>query len=520
MHANLHILPAGWEQYPAPNLFTFPFAYRPHPWTELAAKEVLSSVHTYMAHNPQSELWRSGKMFGVLVVSRQGEKAATGDMSGVWHEEQAYAGQYFYLAAFSALLDGSFYHDGFVPPVYDWSAPDGFFRREEAAISALRGDSVSAEQKQQRRQRSRLLQRRLFGEYHLLNSRGESATPLEIFRNETQLLTEEEYFERRRLIEHGVDVSNMTFETDSAGTLPPSGTGDCCAPKLLQYAFKHCLKPVCMGEFWIGAAPKREVRSDGAFYPACSGRCKPLLRHMLAGIEVETNPLLLSTKKLAEQTKVVYQDEWLAVVLKPSGLLTIPAKDGGYSLVDWAAEHLGASAAPAHRLDQDTSGLVVICKDRNTLRLMTELFEKRKVEKHYEAVLTRVPVDKPCSGVISLPLLKNPLDSPRQMVSFEHGKQSQTKYEIRKTRADGSCLVDFYPLTGRTHQLRIHSAHLLGLGAPIVGDRLYGSTKKQNVMDAENGVEDGSELMLHAAELTFPHPVTGTLLHFHYPKFS
>ena len=510
-------MPPGWEQYAAPERFTYPFAYRPHPWVSLAAQEVIDRVHGYMAQHSDSELSRCGKMFGVLVVSSPHQVSPC----------QSRSQQYYYLAAFSALLDGSFFHDGFVPPVYDWSAAEGFFRREEAVISQMRGDDLTSEQKQERRRRSRLLQRRLFGEYHLLNINGETATPLDVFRNETQLMTEEEYFERRRMVEQGMDVSNTVVPRDDDGTLPPSGTGDCCAPKLLQYAFQHGLIPVCMGEFWIGAAPKREVRTDGAFYPACSGRCKPLLRHMLAGIEVETNPLLLSTKELAEQTKIIYQDKYLAVVVKPSGLLSVPAKDGGYSLSKWASEHIDGQCAPAHRLDQDTSGLVVICKDKNTLRLMSELFEQHKVQKHYEAVLSHVPADRPECGVICLPLLKNPLDSPRQMVSFEHGKPSETRYKIRKVLEDGTCIVDFYPLTGRTHQLRIHAAHQLGLGVPIVGDRLYGEPHlygDERQHDGLNGngtdaKKEENELLLHAVELTFPHPVTGEQMHFYVPKF-
>lgn len=484
----LHRLPEEWLAYPAPERFTYPFAYRPHPWARLAAEEVLREMHAYMVAHPSSELHSRGKMFGVLVVD---------------------GGRY--LRAFSALLDGSFLHEGFVPPVFDWSAPDGFFRTEETAISALRNADSTA-LRQERRQRSRALQRRLFGEYHLLNSLGESATPLDIFREEKQLLTEEEWVERRQLAKAGADLSNIPVPTEAEGTLPPSGTGDCCAPKLLQYAYSHKLRPICIAEFWIGASPEREIREDGAFYPACSGRCKPLLRYMLKGIEVDTNPLLLSDMALAEQTKIIYEDRWIAVVVKPSGLLTIPAKDGGYSLTKWAYTHICQTATPAHRLDQDTSGLVIISKNPETTRRLQEQFEQRKVKKHYEAVLVRVP-ERPEEGVIELPLMKNPLDSPRQMVSFEHGKPSVTRYKIRRALEDGRCIVDFYPLTGRTHQLRIHAAHHLGLGVPIAGDRLYG------IEPSDVGPQKSTELYLHAAEIEFVHPATGKTMRFSCPKF-
>ena len=531
----LHPLPIGWEQFPAPARFTFPFAYRPHPWARLAAEEVIERIHSYMEENPDSELNRCGKMFGVLVVRTGASDDAKISDSSTCDKEQRQQTRFYYLCAFSALLDGSFQHEGFVPPVYDWSTPDGFFRKEEAEIKKslssvplIKCDSTPEDQqsellrqKSERRSRSRALQRRLFEEYHLLNYLGDTATPLEIFQEEKELMSEEDYFERRKMIKSGVDVSNIPFvKQDDKGTLPPSGTGDCCAPKLLQYAYQHNLQPVCMAEFWIGAPPKNDIRQDSNFYPACTGRCKPLLKFMLAGLEVDENPLLQSSIALAEQTRIVYQDHWLAVVDKPSGLLTIPAKDGGYSLVKWAIKHLDGNPSPVHRLDQDTSGLVVICKRSEAMAALQAMFEQRKVKKHYEAVLARAPINKPKEGVIELPLLKNPLDSPRQMVSFEHGKPATTKYKIREIRADGTCLIDFYPITGRTHQLRIHAAHHLGLNAPIVGDRLYGEVGQQAQFNSHPPDDiQASNLMLHAAEISFTHPITGRQMYFHIPKF-
>ena len=411
-----------------------------------SAEEVIDKVHAYMREHPESELHRCGKMFGVLVVD-----------SGT------------YLAAFSAMLDGSYHHAGFVPPVYDMPTPP---------IGANKAESQR-------------LQRLLFAQYKMLNSRGETKNLLEIFANEKPILSAEEWF----------GESSRKGKTAAEPLRPPSGAGDCCAPKLLQYAFANGLKPVALAEFWVGASPKNELRREGCFYAPCSGRCVPILRWMLNGVEGVR----------VDEIPVIFEDDYLIVANKPAGLLTVPGKDDEPSLTSILSTQRGYPILPAHRLDQDTSGIVVLAKTAEVYKTLQAYFQRRDILKRYEAIVQ--PNDKyPISnlhseGEISLPLLPNPFDRPRQMVDYEHGKPAITYYKIREQRENGTLFVDFFPKTGRTHQLRVHAAHPDGLNAPIVGDRLY------------NGENDGTErMMLHAAEIRFVHPITKEEMHFCIPS--
>lgn len=408
-------------------MFLYPHCYTPTPEAQAAARELMARVRTYMNTHPDSELHTRGKMFGVLVANED------------------------VLWAFSGLLDGSYWHEGFVEPVFEIN-PDEIVGKD--------------------REDSRRKQEWLFHQFHLLNARGEEKDLIEIFRDETQL--------------RGME------------TKVPSGAGECCAPKLLQAAYRRGLKPEAMAEFWMGASPKDEIRVEGQFYPACLGKCRPILRHMLAGIEVEENPLLKLGRTLAQQTKIVYEDAWLIIVSKPSGLLSVPGKEGQYSMVDWLKDlptpYRGREIYPCHRLDQDTSGLLIFAKDEQTYKDMQRLFFEHKVEKMYVAELESEPCTCSAStgeGVIELPLIANPLDRPRQMVDWQHGKRAVTRWEREGRR------VRLYPETGRTHQLRVHCAHPEGLGTPILGDRLY-------------GYNDGkTPLHLHACRIQFTHPTTG-----------
>ncbi|MBR0196378.1 MAG: RluA family pseudouridine synthase [Paludibacteraceae bacterium] len=385
-----------------------------------------------MDMHPKSELHRCGKMFGVLV-----------------YEDG-------YLAAFSAKLDGTYYHEGFVPPVYEMT---------EEPIGTSKAESQR-------------LQRLLFANYNFINGKGESKNLLEIFRNE-KVVSPEDWFSGK-----------------TSSSLPPSGAGECCAPKLLQHALTHGLKPVSLAEFWVGAPSKTEIRQEGAFYAPCSGKCVPILKHMLEGLQVTGYELQVTGYGKPE---IIYEDEWLMVVNKPAGLLSVPGKNEEPSV-----ESL-LHAKPVHRLDQDTSGLLVLAKKPEIYKELQAYFQRRDILKRYEAICKGLGIGElGIRGEISLPLLPNPYDRPRQMVDREHGKVAITRYVIRERRDDGSVLVDFYPLTGRTHQLRVHAAHPDGLNAPIVGDRLYGSA--------------GERLMLHAAEITFVHPVTKEEMHFCIPS--
>ena len=435
-----------------------PFILPPPPAAQTAAAEVIAKVHDYMRLHPESELHRQGKMFGVLVYD-----VTSNDQS--------------YLAAFSAMLDGSYHHEGFVPPVYEAVQPPVGTSREE----------------------SQRLQRLLFANYRFTNLQGDTSNLLEIFANEKPILSPEEYF----------DKSPITNPT----SLPPSGAGECCAPKLLHYALSHGMKPIALAEFWVGAPSRTEVRQEGTFYAPCSGRCKPILKWIL-GAE---SSRMLSTSSAS--IDILYEDEWLMVVNKPSGLLSVPGKTDELSVVDVLQR---PALQPVHRLDQDTSGLLVLAKTPEIYKTLQAYFQRRDVFKRYEAILCpnqnspitnhqspitnhQSPITNHQSQIISLPLLPNPYDRPRQMVNVEHGKPAITRCEIRELRPDGTVLVDFFPLTGRTHQLRVHAAHPDGLNAPILGDRLYGSTS-------------ANRLCLHAAEILFVHPVSQKEMHFCIPS--
>ena len=439
-----------------PERFTYPFCYEPHPLCQLAAKEVQAEIARI---NP-----KEGKMFGVLIVSLPPPPSIQRGSLG-------------FLAAYSGLLEGRNDWPYFVPPVYDAQQPDGYFKTQERKISDLlrsplptwggAGGEAAAMSQQ--------LQLWLFHQYQLLNARGETKDLVDIW---------QDYYDRPKL--------RAKFP------LPPGGTGDCCAPKLLQYAYRLGLKPRCMAEFWGGAPTKTELRRHLNFYPACRGKCKPVLTWMLQGLEVDPDPEWLGFQRM--EIPVVYEDEWLLVVNKPSGMLSVPGRTEQYS-VETVMKQRYPGSVVAHRLDMGTSGLLIVCKSLDVFRPLQEQFMKHQVRKKYLALL-EAPSDSTNLGVmkrtgtISLPLRPDPMNRPRQVVDMEHGKQAVTDYEILTTNLS---LVALYPHTGRTHQLRIHCAHPDGLACPIVGDELYGTK--------------GDRLMLHAAELWFRHPVTGQPMH-------
>ena len=447
-----------------PERFTYPFAYEPHPLCQLAAK----AVQAYIAgHEEIREDADHGKMFGVLVV-----EMPTGRLG--------------FLAAYSGLLAGRNDWAYFVPPVYDAQQPDGYFKTQEREISRISRDSRESRCSRDSgdsssKQLSQELQTWLFHQYRLLNGRGEVKDLVDVW---------QEYYNRPKLLRKY--------------PLPPGGTGDCCAPKLLQYAYKQGLKPLCMAEFWWGETTKTELRHHLNYYPACRGKCKPVLTWMLQGLDVDPDPALLSFER--QELPVVYEDEWLLVVNKPSGLLSTPGRVEEYSVETMMQQRYPGSMI-AHRLDMGTSGLLIVAKTLEVYRNLQEQFVKHQVKKKYLAVLEPLDaldnleslenldiLDK--RGTISLPLRPDPMNRPRQLVDPEHGKRAVTDYEFLS-----DSLVALWPQTGRTHQLRIHCAHPDGLGRPIVGDELYGTCEK------------GQRLMLHAAEIWFRHPVTSINMH-------
>lgn len=319
---------------------------------------------------------------------------------------------------------------------------------------------------QERKERSEALQDWLFGQYRLLNARGQTRSVSEIFGSQT----------------------------------PPSGTGDCCGPKLLQAAYLQGMTPLCMGEFWVGQSPADEVRREGQFYPACHSRCMPLLTHMMQGLRVEDNPLSEGYEQVVRQMSIAYADSSIVIVHKPQGMLSVPGKGALPSVQDILAQEFPSAQGPiiVHRLDMDTSGVMVAALTPQAYLSLQRQFHCREVEKSYVALLQNpLPVGQ--EGEISLPLRPDINDRPRQLVDFIHGKSAVTHYRVTAV-CNHHARVLLHPITGRTHQLRVHCAHTAGLGNPIVGDRLYG--------------QPAERMMLHARELSFTHPLTGERMQF------
>lgn len=436
-----------------PEKFTYPYCYQPHDVAKMAAGEVIRYIE---GREEWKEELENGKMLGVLVV-----KSSDGDLG--------------FVAAYSGLLQGRNDHDYFVPPVFDSQSPNGHFKTNERRISAL------SKAGRQTRQHSINLQRWLFSQYDLMNGVGEKRNVMDVFR---------EYY-----------ADSKAYEKKANG-IPPSGTGDCCAPKLLQYAFLNGLKPVCMAEFWYGKSPKGEIRHHLQYYPACSGKCKPILTHMLKGLDVEPNP---QEKAIQGKLEILYEDEYLIAVNKPAGMPSVPGKIDLPDVVSKLGMH-SAFLKPIHRLDMATSGILLLAKEELFFKTMQSMFARRDVKKEYAAVLSRHGTDigccrkgrlgdpRPTSGMISLPLAPDFLNRPYQKVDFEKGKEAVTEYKIIGNTEDGKGVhVLLYPLTGRTHQLRVHCAHHDGLNAPIVGDELYGTP--------------ADRLYLHCQRLEFVHPI-------------
>lgn len=467
----LHELPHKVKGLLRPRRFTFPYRYTPHPLCVAAAEEVRSYLDS---HPTLAAAAQEGKMFGVLVVE-DSLVSDNGEAQSKLH----------FLAAYSGELASSNKWPWFVPPIYDLLNPDSYFQEEQANINAInqairnKAENVN-ELKAERKARSQALQQWLFRQYRVQNAEGTEADFIEIFQ-----------------------TYHDTFQRGSA--IPPSGSGECCAPKLLQAAYRLNMKPVAMAEFWVGRSPRDEIRIDGNYYPACSGRCKPILTHMLRGLDVEENPMLAQNRAMASQLRILHSEDTFAIVEKPSGMLAVPGNDDDVpNVLDVIRERFPKAKGPiiVHRLDMDTSGLMVVAFNDEVYHNLQRQFVEHRVEKRYVARIERSPEGE--SGIIDLPLCPNPYDRPRQMVSEEYGKRSITRWQRADDnpdqQADGS-LVFLWPQTGRTHQLRVHCAHPDGLGSPIVGDALYGSPAER--------------LCLHADTLSFSHPLTGERLTFH-----
>ena len=444
---------------PKPERFTYPFCYEPHPLCLLAAEEVKREIERISP--------TEGKMFGVLVVEE--------------------CGGYGFLAAYSGLLEGRNDWEYFVPPVFDAQQPDAYFKSQEHIISSFNQQISEAEHlslithnlsllKAQRKQLSEELQLWLFRQYRMLNAKDEEKDLVEIWQD-----------------------YHCSPKIRNKYPLPPGGTGDCCAPKLLQYAYQNGLKPLCMAEFWWGPSPKSEIRQHGEFYPACRGKCKPVLTWMLQGLEVDPNPEEADIHCLIPD--VVYEDDVLVVLDKPSGMLSVPGRTGRYSVAAWAQERW-PGAMLVHRLDMGTSGILIVAKNDDAYHSLQRQFEERTIKKKYIAIVEGVPEKE--HGIIDLPLLNDPVNRPRQLVDYVRGKRAITEYRLLSILPSPYSLLALYPHTGRTHQLRMHCAHPDGLACPILGDELYG--------------HKSDRLYLQAQAISFVHPVTGKKMRIELPE--
>ena len=368
--------------------------------------------------------------------------------------------------------------------------------------------------KRERKMKSDRLQRWLFSQFSMLNARGERKNLLDIFRD--YYLQNSPSRTKAAHITSVNTAERAAKESLAASLLPPSGAGECCEPKLLQYAFLHGYKPISMAMFWWGPSPKTEIRQHGNYYPACNGKCKPILEWMLEGIDVDDKDCNRTDNKtelaLSERLQILYEDDYLAVVVKPSGLLSVAGKDNQASIYSILCERWKgkSDAFMVHRLDMATSGLLVVARTSEVHKALQAQFIRRTVKKKYVALLPLSILEKqlPAEGRIELPLSPDPYDRPRQRVDRTNGKPAITEYRlIGKTTYGKETLkavkIELYPLTGRTHQLRVHCAHPDGLGTPIIGDNLYGQRAER--------------LWLHAEHLEFTHPITQERMSFDTP---
>ena len=509
---------------PRPEKMNNPFFYEPDALCLMAAEQVKGLV-------AQHETWREevaqGKMFGVLVVERP---TRHGTELG-------------YLAAFSGQLGGKATWEGFVPPVFDYLQPNGYFKIHEREISEINVQlsemernpllnelktrianeqetaetelnayrTMMAEAKKERENKRRrgataeeqaaMVAESQFQKAELRRLKQRIKTQIECLQAELNVQEKamtDVKTKRKRLSDtlqrwlfqqfemlnaRGERRNLLDIFAPTPQRTPPAGTGECCAPKLLQHAFVMGYRPLSMAEFWLGRSPRTEIRREGAFYPACLGKCGPTLGFMLQGLAVQSVPQKPVDR---DALRVVYEDDALVVVSKPHGMLSVPGRDGGTSVAQLMRQRYPDADSPliVHRLDQDTSGLMLIAKTKEMHRTLQLAFENHVVKKRYVAVLDGLLPPEKQRGEISLPLNSNYLDRPRQMVDWLNGKPAVTRYEVIG-HEEGRTIVALYPLTGRTHQLRVHCAHPDGLNLPILGDPLYGRKADRMYLHAE-----------------------------------
>lgn len=528
-----------------PEKLDYPFYYEPKTIAIMAAQQLQQKLEQEdFNHNfgfGQSERGNAiGKMFGVLVVQNR-------------------VGKIGYLAAFSGKLGNENHHEGFVPPVFDILEEDGFFRVGErilndlnyqieaiensdeflSAVNLLEQKKREQEEKinefktwlkaeKQKRDEIRIEKQAVLsqGDFEKLNEslNKESIAQQLAFKKLKQSsakeiieLDNEIYCKIRELKEiraaKSAQLQNAIFNQytflnskkknkslraifeNTVFKVPPAGAGECAAPKLFQYAFLHDLRPICMAEFWWGMSPDSEIRVHKQFYPACRGKCEPILAHMLQDLAIAENPMLQQAN--VSELEIVFEDEFLLLVNKPSEFLSVPGKELTDSVLERIKKMYPTATGPllVHRLDMSTSGLLLVAKSEQVHKHLQSQFIQRKVKKTYIALLDGIV--KEMEGTINLPLRVDLEDRPKQMVCYEHGKNALTQFRIVEIK-ENKTRIEFHPITGRTHQLRVHAAHHLGLNCPIIGDDLYGTKSNR--------------LHLHAAQIEFSHPITNEKL--------
>lgn len=521
------------EEDSLPSIIGYPLAYAPEDVAVAAAEDLQVYLKTEGAklhdfYKDQNALDGGGKMFGVLVV-----KNSRGHLN--------------YLAGFSGKLGGKTLVPGFVPPIFDLLSIDNFFLEEEAEISAVNEEhkalheklqpmekviSLLKSEKEQDLQAFRDQMKRNKADRRIQRAEGAYEKALDrlsildknAYRKKRQGWEErlEEPEQNLRLLKEKIkqlelkraNLSNQLqlkmFDAykitngrgeghtigalfhEYRGVLPPAGAGDCAAPKLFQYAFNNNLEPIALAEFWWGAPAVGEVRKEGFYYTACKSKCEPILNFMLQGLNVAPNP----NEQVEDipEIGICFEDEHIVAINKPSGVLSVPGKSKQLSISDWAKERYPEldDLYLAHRLDRDTSGILLIAKSKEVYVAIQKQFSSRTIKKEYRAILDAdINVD---GGIISLPLRTDFDDRPRQMVCYEYGKEAETEFRVLDV-VDGRTHIIFKPLTGRTHQLRVHASHPSGLNASIKGDTLYGKA--------------ANRLYLHARKLVFDHPISG-----------
>jgi tRNA pseudouridine32 synthase/23S rRNA pseudouridine746 synthase len=519
---------------PLPEKFTFPFYYEPHELSIIACNELQNYLEnqTDFVHNFGLEETQEGlvigKMFGVLVCQNE-----NGEIGQLW--------------AFSGKLADSNHHDKFVPTVYDMLDASGFYKIGEDVLNLITTEIESLKNSEGYKKALANLENTKTAAFNDIQNQKEHIKVQKKSRDairKTNAYNEEELKEASK--QEGILLKKMTqfwnykiedaqkeFDAINArieilkqdrkqksaalqqrlfaeyaflnqlGTLkslgeifegnPPAGAGECAAPKLLHYAFAHNLKPIAMAEFWWGKSPNSEIRKHKQFYPACKSKCEPILmQHMLKGIEMEINPFEYNPAA-GKDLSIVYDDDYLVIINKPAEFLSVPGKQIKDSVYQRIKDLYPNATGPliVHRLDMSTSGIMVLAKNEAIYKDLQSQFIKRTIKKRYVALLDGIIEAN--EGFIDFPLRVDLDDRPRQLVCYEHGKTAQTRWQKIEVN-NHKTKIYFYPITGRTHQLRVHASHELGLKTPIVGDDLYG--KKAN------------RLHLHAEQLTFVHPIS------------